>query len=62
MVMLYKKVQVKKARLDSTVQAGVVPVSSLAALEMLIGEATVSVANGYNDVLLQQACNRQLFL
>ena len=28
--------------------------SSLAALEVLIGEATVSVANGYNEVLLQQ--------
>ena len=55
------KVQIK-TRLASTVQAGVQPVSSLAALEVLIGEATVSVANGYNEVLLQQACNRQLFL
>lgn len=57
------KVQVK-IRLASTVQAGVQPVSLLAALEVLIqiGEGTVSVANGYNEVLLQQACNRQLFL
>ena len=46
-----------KTHLASTVQAGVLPVSSLAALEVLIGEATVSVANGYNKVLLQQACN-----
>ena len=54
------KVQVK-TRLASTVQVGVPPVSSLAALEVLIGEATVSVANGYNEVLLQQTCNQQLF-
>ena len=33
---------------------GIQLVSSLAALEVLIGEATISVANGYNDVLLQQ--------
>ena len=50
------KVQVK-TRLVSTVQVGILPVSSLAALEVLTGEATVSVANGYNEVLLQQACN-----
>ena len=36
--------------------------SSLDALEVMIEEATVSVANGYNEVLLQQACNQQLFL
>ena len=35
------KVQVK-TRLVSTVQADVLPVSSLAALEVLTGEATVS--------------------
>ena len=57
------KVQIK-TRLASTVtvQAGVQPVSSLAALEVSIGAATVSVANGYNEVLLQQICNRQPFL
>ena len=49
------KVQVKH-HLASTVQAGVLPVSSL------IGEVTVSVVNGYNEVLLQQACNQILFL
>ena len=43
-----------KTHLATTVQAGVLPVSSLAALEVLIGEATVSVANGYNEVLVQQ--------
>ena len=44
------KVQIK-TRLASTVQANVQPVSSLAALEVLrIGEATVSVANGYKEV------------
>ena len=53
------KVQVK-TRLASTIQAGVQPVSSLAALEVLIGEATVSVAmaNSYNEVLLQQTCDQ----
>ena len=50
------KVQIK-TRLASTVQAGVQPVSLLAALEVLIGEATISEANGYNEVLLQQTCN-----
>ena len=45
------KVQVK-TRLASTVQVGVQPVSSLPALEVLIGEVTVSVPNGYNEVLL----------
>ena len=44
------KVQIK-TRLASTVQAGVQPVSSLAALEVLIGKVTISVANGYNEVL-----------
>ena len=36
----------------------------LAALEALIGEAIVvgAVANGYNEVLLQQTCNQQLSL
>ena len=51
------KVQVK-TRLASTVQVGVQSVSSLAALEVLIEEATVSVANDYNEVLLQKTCNR----
>ena len=55
------KVQVK-TRLASTLQVGVQPVSLLTALEVLIEEATVSVANGYNEVLLRQTCNRQLFL
>ena len=52
------KEQVKTC-LASTVQVGVQPVSSLAALEVLIREATVSVANSYNVVLLQQ--NLQFF-
>ena len=55
------KVQVK-TRLASTVQVGVQSVSSLATLEVLIGEATVSVANDYNKVLLYQIYNQQLFL
>ena len=50
------KVQIN-TRLASIVQAGVLPVFSLSALEVLIGEVTVPVANGYNEVLLQQACN-----
>ena len=33
---------------------GVQLVALLATLEVLIGEVTVSVANGYNEVLLQQ--------
>ena len=55
------KEQVKTC-LASTVQVGVQPVSSLAALEVLIGEATVSVANSYNVVLLQQTCNSLVVL
>ena len=55
------KVQIK-TRIASTVQVGIQPVSSLATLEVLIGEVTISVANGYNEVLLQQTCSRQPFL
>ena len=44
-----------KTRLASTAQAGIPPVSSLAALKVLIGEATISVAIGYNEVLLSTA-------
>ena len=44
------KVQIN-TRLASIVQAGVLPVFSLATLEVLTGEATVSVANSYNEVL-----------